>query len=577
MKYRAAVAVVAMLLSPRAMPQAQPDLPKADTIYIHGNIYTGVIGASSFHVVQRAQAMAVKDDRILLIGKETDVLKSKGTATVVIDLHGQFVMPGFNDAHVHLTDAGFKRLTVDLTGVQSIDEFRDRIRRRAETAAPTEWVVGSGWDETLWHSKELPTRWDIDEVTTEHPIYLERVDGHVAVANTLALKTAHVTLASKDPEGGEIARDISGQPNGILRETARQLVSSVIPEPTPEKRRQAIEAALQDIARAGVTSIQDYSDPRSADANWEDFKIFEQLEKEGKLTVRISEWMPFDPPVDVLKQRRAAHSQSDLMLHTGMLKAFMDGSLGSHTASLMQPYADDPRNSGIPQYEQAKLNEMATERLAAGFQLGFHAIGDKAVQMALDAFAAAEQSSRQQKVKAIDGSESYRLRIEHAQVTSPLQVDRFKELGVIASMQPSHLLTDVRWASSRLGTLRAAHSYAWAEFANHAVPLAFGTDYPVEPVAPFRGLYAAVTRRSEDGKQEYYPQQKLTIEQAIAAYTAGSAFAEFAEKDKGKLVSGMLADFVVLDRDITAVVPEKILGAQVLRTVVGGKTIYEAK
>ena len=491
MKYGAAVAVVAMLLSTRTMPQAQAILPKADAIYIHGNIYTGVAGASSFHEVQRADAMAIKGDRILSIGKEIDVLKSKGPATVVIDLHGQFVMPGFNDAHVHLTDAGFKRLTVDLTGVQSIEEFRDRIRKRVESAEPMDWIVGSGWDETLWHSKELPTRWDIDEVTTEHPVYLERIDGHVAVANTLALKIAHVTLASKDPEGGEIARDISGQPNGILRETARQLVSSVIPEPTPDKRRQAIEAALQDIARAGVTSVQDYSDPRSADANWEDFKIFEQLEKEGKLTVRISEWMPFDLPVDALKQRRAAHSQSNLMLHTGMLKAFMDGSLGSHTASLMQPYADDPKNSGIPQYEQSKLNEMAAERLAAGFQLGFHAIGDKAVQMALDAFAEAEKSAHQQKVKAIDGSENYRLRIEHAQVTNPMQVDRFRELSVTASMQPSHLLTDMRWAASRLGPLRAAHSYAWAEFANHAVRLAFGTDYPVEPVAPFDRIIGA--------------------------------------------------------------------------------------
>ena len=243
----------------------------------------------------------------------------------------------------------------------------------------------------------------------------------------------------------------------------------------------------------------------------------------------------------------------------------------------MQPYADDPKNSGIPRYEQAKLNEMAAERLAAGFQLGFHAIGDKGVQMALDAFAEAEKSAHQQNVKATDGSEKYRLRIEHAQVTNPMQVDRFKELGVIASMQPSHVLTDMRWAPSRLGPLRAAHSYAWAEFANHGVPLAFGTDYPVEPVAPFRGLYAAVTRKSEDGKREYYSQQKLTIEQAIAAYTAGSAYAEFAEKEKGKLVPGMLADFVALDRDITAVVPEKILGSQVQRTVVGGKTVYETK
>jgi len=536
-----------------------------------------VIGASSFHEVQRADAMAVKGDRILLIGKESDVLKAKGPTSVVVDLHGKFVMPGFNDAHVHLTDAGFKRLTVDLTGVQSIDEFRERIRKRVQSAEPMEWIVGSGWDETLWHTKELPTRWDVDEVTTEHPVYLERIDGHVAVANTLALKTARVTLATKDPEGGDIGRDVSGQPNGILRETARQLVSSIIPEPNADKRRQAIEAALQDISQAGITSVQDYSDTQDADANWQDFKLFEQLETEGKLTVRISEWLPFDLPVQVLVERRDSHEQSDPMLHTGMLKAFMDGSLGSHTAAMLQPYADDPKNSGIPRYEQAKLNQMAAERLAAGFQLGFHAIGDKGVQIALDAFAAAEKSVHAKQVKAQDGSTNYRLRIEHAQVTNPTEVTRFRELNVIASMQPSHLLTDMRWAEARLGPARAAHSYAWAEFVNRGVQLAFGTDYPVEPVAPFRGIYAAATRKSEDGKQEYYPQQKLTIEQAIAAYTAGSAYAEFADKEKGKLAPGMLADFVVLDRDITAVIPENILATQVLRTVVGGKTVYEAK
>ena len=577
MKLAAAVAAFAAILSTGAMAQSQPNSPQADTIYIHGNIYTGVTGASSFHEVQRAHAMAVRGDHILLVGEEADVLKAKEPNTAVIDLKGLFVMPGFNDAHLHLTDAGFKKLSVDLTGVQSIEELRDRVRKRAETAEPSEWITGSGWDETLWRNKELPSRWDIDEATTEHPVYLERIDGHVAVTNTLAVKMARVTLATKDPEGGEIGRDISGQPNGVLRETARSLVSDIIPAPTADKRRQAIETALQDIARAGVTSVQDYSDPGNTEANWKDFQIFEQLEKEGKLTVRISEWLPFDAPLDLLKQHRAAHPQSDPMLHTGMLKAYMDGSLGSHTAAMLQPYSDDPKNSGIPRYEQSKLNEMASERLAAGFQLGFHAIGDKGVQMALDAFAQAEKDAHAKGVKADDGSQNYRLRIEHAQVTNPAQVAEFRDLKVIASMQPSHLLTDMRWAQSRLGPARAAHSYAWAEFLNHGVALAFGTDYPVEPVAPFRGLYAAVTRKSEDGKHEYYPEQKLTIEQAIAAYTSGSAYAEFADKDKGTLTPGKLADFVVLDRDLTAIAPEKILGTQVLRTVVGGKTVYEAK
>jgi predicted amidohydrolase YtcJ len=274
---------------------------------------------------------------------------------------------------------------------------------------------------------------------------------------------------------------------------------------------------------------------------------------------------------------RASHPSSDNMLHTGMLKGFMDGSLGSHTAALLEPYADDPKNTGLPQFEQSELNQMTTERLEDGFQIGFHAIGDRGAQMALFAFGEAEKDAQAKKLRAADGSENFRLRIEHAQVTTPAQIAKFKDLKVIASMQPCHLLTDMNWASARLGPARAEHSYAWAEFLNKGVTIAFGTDFPVEPVTPFRGLYAAVTRKSENGKQEYFPQQKLTMEQAIIAYTQGSAYAEFAEKDKGTLVAGKLADFVVLDRDLIAVTPDKVMGTKVLRTVVGGKTVYEAK
>lgn len=557
------------------MSQTTPR-PTADTIYIHALIYTGVVSDSSLHAVQRAEAMAIRGDKLVAVGSESDVLTLKGPQTNVIDLHGHFVMPGFNDAHMHLTEAGRKKLTVDLTGTHSLWEFQDRIREHLKGTASQEWITGSGWDETLWPGSQLPTRRDIDEVVADHPVFLVRIDGHVAVANTLALKMAHVTPASKNPNGGEIARDASGEPTGILRETAQSVVASLVPAPTPEKHRQAIEVALQDIARSGVTSAQDFSGD-TEEASRANFKILEQLEREGKLSVRISEWLPFNEPVDSLKQIRDSHPQADPMLHTGMLKAFMDGSLGSHTSAMLAPFTDDPKNSGLPQYEQAKLNQMAKERVEAGFQLGFHAIGDKAVEMALDAFAEAEKAARANGVEAQDGSENFRLRVEHAQVTNSAQVERFRELNVIASMQPSHLLTDMHWAMSRLGPQRAAHSYAWAEFENHGVKLAFGTDYPVEPVAPFRGIYAAVTRKSEDGKQEYFPAQKLSIEQAIAAYTTGSAYAEFAEKQKGTLAPGMLADFVVLDRDLTAISPEKILGARVLQTVVGGKTVYGAE
>ena len=397
------------------------------------------------------------------------------------------------------------------------------------------------------------------------------MDGHLAVANTRALQLASITIASRDPEGGKIDRDASGQPTGILRDTAEHAVSVVLPQPTHEKRRQAIETALADLAEHGVTSAQDYS------PDWQNFQIYEELEKEGKLTARISEWLPFDDSVEELQKKRDSHPPSDLMLHTGMLKGFMDGSLGGHTAALLEPYADDPKNSGLPRYEADKLNDMAKERVLAGFQLGFHAIGDKGIQMALDAFAEAEKAAREQKVKAPNGGDDFRLRVEHAQVTTPAQIARFKELKVIASMQPSHVLTDMRWAQDRLGPKRAATSYAWSSFLNKGVTVAFGTDYPVEPVTPFRGLYAAVTRKSENGKQEYFPVQKLTMDQAIAAYTTGSAFAEFEEKEKGKLVPGMLADFVVLDHDVTAASPEKVIATRVVRTVMGGKTVYEMK
>jgi predicted amidohydrolase YtcJ len=558
----------------QASPEAAPkpaQKPKADVIFTHGNVYTGMVDATaSLGAGKRFEALAIVGDRILAVGPRDEIMKLKGPDTKIIDLGGHFVMPGFNDAHMHLASAGLEKLNVNMVGAKSLDEFRDRLRAKCDAAEPGEWVVGEGWDETLWPVKVPPTRWDLDEVSGKHPVYLVRVDGHIGVANTRALQLASVTVASRDPDGGKIDRDDSGTPNGILREKAQEAVWAVIPKPTHEKRRQAIELALADMASHGVTSAQDYS-------QWEDFQIYEDLEHEGKLTARISEWLPFNDSIEELNRKRDSHPASDNMLHTGMLKGFMDGSLGSKTAALLEPYSDDPGNSGLPQYEAAKLNAMTKERVLAGYQVGFHAIGDKGIQMALDAFAEAEKAAKEAKVKAADGGTDYRLRVEHAQVTTPQQIVRFKELKVIASMQPGHLLTDMNWAEARLGPKRAEHSYAWAEFLRRGVVLAFGTDYPVEPVSPFRGIYSALTRMSEDGKKSYYPAQKLNIEQTIAAYTTGSAFAEFAEKQKGKLEPGMLADFIVLDQDITAALPPKMMETKVLRTVVGGKTVYEAK
>jgi hypothetical protein len=544
---------------------------KADIIFVHGNVYTGVPANTPFASIERAEAIAVKGDRILAIGKTFDLQQFKGPQTQIVDLGGHFTMPGFNDAHLHLDDAGQTKLSVDLTGVKSLDELRSKVAAKVAESRAGEWILGSGWDETLWPVKVTPTRWDLDEVSGGHPVFLGRIDGHIAVANTRALQLGSINLASRDPQGGHIDRNENGEPTGILRETAQGSVEAVVPKPSHQQRRQGIELALADLAQHGITSCQDYS------PNWDSFQVYEELEKEGKLTARISEWLPFDESVEDLTKKRDSHPQSDLMLHTGMLKGFMDGSLGSHTAAMLEPYADDPKNSGLPRYDPVKLNDMTKERVLAGFQIGFHAIGDKGVQMALDAFAGAEKAAKEGKIKAANGGDDYRLRIEHAQVTTPAEITQFKQLKVIASMQPNHLLTDMRWAQDRLGPKRASTSYAWLSFLNNKVGLAFGTDYPVEPVTPFRGLYAAVTRKSENGKQEYFPDQRLTIDQAIAAYTQGSAFAEFEEKEKGRLAPGLLADFVVLDRDVTASSPEKILGAKVLRTVVGGKTVYEAK
>jgi predicted amidohydrolase YtcJ len=425
----------------------------------------------------------------------------------------------------------------------------------ANQALPGQWLLGGGWDHTLWANQTLPTRQDLDRVTAGHPALFDRVDGHIAVANSAALGIAGVTRQTPNPAGGQFDRDANGDLTGIVRESpAQDLIQKHIPPPSSDLRRRAILLAVKDASAHGVTSVQDNSD-------WEDFLIYQQLEREGLLTVRISEWLRFDDPVDLLLRHKSAQPADDRMLHTGMLKGFMDGSLGSRTAALLSPYADDPANSGLPRYEQARLNAMTKERAAAGFQIGFHAIGDRAVEMALNALA--------------NGGPAMRNRIEHSQVVQPQDISRYKSLGIVASMQPSHLLTDMNWAGARLGPQRAHFAYAWKAFLDAGVPLAFGTDYPVEPITPFRGVYAGVTRSNEAGNKSYFPEDKLQIGEVLFAYTQGSAYAEFSDLYKGRLAPGYVADFVVLDRDLTAIPAAEILKTRVLRTVVDGRVVYE--
>ncbi len=414
-----------------------------DTIFMNGDVYTQTTPA-------RAQAIAVRDGRILAVGSNDEIRKLKSARTQIVDLGGHFVMPGFNDAHVHLASGGLRHLEVDLTGVRSLQEMQKRIAEHAKQLEPGVWVVGGGWDHTLWAGQQLPTRQDLDSVTGDHPAFVSRVDGHISVGNTAALKAAGIGASTPDPPGGKIDHDSRGQPTGIIREEpAEILVWSRIPPPTLSQRRRAAEYAIANAAQWGITSAQDYS-------SWEDFLTYEDLERQGKLTLRISEWLDFNGSVDLLQKHRAHHPADDPMLHTAMLKGYMDGSLGSRTAALMAPYSDDPGNSGLPRYEQGKLNRMAIERALAGFQIGFHAIGDRAVQMALEAFTEAERSAKEN-----NKTRDFRFRIEHSQVLTPDQFEQYKKLGVIASVQPSHMLTDMSWVIERIGPERAKTAYAW--------------------------------------------------------------------------------------------------------------------
>jgi predicted amidohydrolase YtcJ len=542
---------------------AQSDAP-ADLVLTNGVIYTGDAQRP------RAQTVAIRGEWIIAVGTDAEVQPLIGQKTRVIDLHGQFAMPGFNDAHTHLVSAGLAKLAVDFLGAQSLSEFQQRIRDRLKDYKPGEWMTGRGWDHTLWPEKRFPTRQDLDAVVADRPMIFGRVDGHVAVANSLALKIAGITRDTPDPAGAHIVRDSkTGEPTGMLEEdAAMSLVWRTVPPPTPAQLRRGIEMVLSELARDGVTSAQDNSVQESS--AWPAFLLYQELKKEGKLTARITEWLPFSAPLADLEEMRRKGGTTDPWLKTGALKAFIDGSLGSRTAALLAPYTDDPSTSGILRMDPEQVKNMAVERDKAGFQLAFHAIGDRANRVALDVFAAA---------RAANPPRDLRDRIEHAQVVAPSDFARFAGLGVIASMQPSHETTDMRWAEARLGRERAKGAYAWKTMLQHGVRLAFGTDYPVETVNPMRGMYACVTRELPDGtpKGGWEPQEKLTMDECIRAYTAGSAYAEFEENRKGMLAPKKLADIVVLSNDLTRIPAPEILRTETIFTIVGGRVVYEKK
>ncbi len=539
--------------------KAQSSQGESHTIaYLHGRIYTN----DPEH--PWADAMAIRDGKILCVGKIDYILLECGgndPSAETIQLKGKFVMPGFNDAHVHLGAAGAAMLSLRLNGVTSIEELQKRLADAVAQHKAGEWITGSGWDHTLWADKKFPNKQELDAVAPKNPVFLVHVSGHVAVANSLALVHGEIRKDTPNPPGGMIERDADGSATGMLEEdSAMSLVSARIPDLKIDQRRRAIQMALADAAKNGVTSAQDFSD-------WADFLVYVQLKEEGKLTLRITEWLPFLQPMDQLQTMRAQGGTTDPWLKTGALKAFADGALGSRTAAMLAPYSDDPTTSGILTNDPEKLRVMAIERDKAGFQLNFHAIGDRANRVALDVFEA---------VAKANGPRDRRDRIEHAQVVAPEDLPRFAQLKVIASMQPSHETTDMRWAGQRVGPDRSKGAYAWASLEKSGARLAFGTDYPVEPINPLRGLYACVTRELPDGGPAggWQPQEKISLDDCIRAYTSGSAYAQFEAGKKGELKAGEYADFIILSDDLTKIPPQQYTKITVLLTVVGGRTVY---
>jgi predicted amidohydrolase YtcJ len=541
----------------RAQTQSAQSEPHT-IVYLHGRIYTND-PANPW-----AEAMAFRNDKLRCVGKIDYVLLECGgndSSAETIQLKGKFVMPGFNDAHVHLGGAGADMLSVRLNGVASIEELQKRLADAVAHHKEGEWITGSGWDHTLWPDKKFPNRQELDAVAPKNPVFLTHISGHVAVANSLALRHGEIQQDTPNPPGGMIERDADGAATGMLEEdSAMSLVSVRIPDLKTDQRRRGIQMVLAEAAKYGVTSAQDFSE-------WADFLVYTQLKEEGKLTLRITEWLPFLLPMDQLQNMRAQGGTTDPWLRTGALKAFTDGALGSRTAAMLAPYSDDPSTSGILTNDPAKLRAMAIERDKAGFQLNFHAIGDRANRVALDVFEA---------VAKANGPRDRRDRVEHAQVLAPEDLPRFAQLNVIASMQPSHETTDMRWAEQRIGPDRAKGAYAWASLLKSGAHLAFGTDYDVEPINPMRGLYACVTRELPEGSPAggWEPQEKISLEDCIRAYTSGSAYAQFEEAKKGVLKAGEFADFIILSADLTKIPPKQYIKTTVLRTVVGGRTVY---
>jgi len=533
-------------------------LPAADLIVTKAKVWTGD------EALPNAQAVAVIGDRIVAVGADAEIGFWRGPNTKVIDAGGKLLLPGFNDAHVHFVEGGLQLDNVQLNDVTNTDEFVRRIAEQAKKMPKGEWIMGGDWDETKWTPPNWPTKEMIDPVTPDNPVLVSRYDGHSVLANSIALRLAGITAPAPDPVGGTIVRDAKGNPTGALKDAAEDLAFSVVPPLSHEQRLRAVKRALEHAASVGVTSVQ------NMDPAYADIALYAELLQNGELTTRIYA-APLITEVDDQAKIGIRHAFGGPYLRIGALKAFADGSLGSRTAYFFDPFSDEPNNHGLLGNEMQPLSLMRDRMMkadAAGLQICTHAIGDQAISIILDLYTDV--------VKAHHGAER-RFRIEHAQHMAAKDFARFAQLDVIASVQPYHAIDDGRWAERYIGHDRAGRTYAFRTFLDHGVHLAFGTDWDVAPLNPMLTVYAAVTRATLDGTNPngWFPEQKLSVAETVHAYTMGSAYAEFQEKEKGSITPGKLADMVLLSDDIFAIDPVKIREVKVLKTIVGGKVVWD--
>ncbi len=546
------------------MVAAAPLWAQVEMVAVHGRIWTENPAQPD------AEAIAISGHRILAVGGDADVMKLVGPETRLLDLKGRRVVPGFNDAHVHFFWGGQGLASVQLTDAHSRQEFVERIAAFAKRRPAGEWIVDGNWDEQKWSPVELPSHAWIDAVTPNNPVWLQRSDGHMTLANAVAMKLAGVTKETPDVPGGTIGRDNDGNPTGIFKDAAKDLVEKVIPPPSDAQVDAALLAAQKYALDNGVTSVQDMGFTGSHAANLQAIVVrgYQRLIAEGKWKVRVSARFPLDEGAR-LRSLGIGTNFGDDTLVIGSLKAFADGSLGSATAWFMQPFDDQPGNAGGPTEQLSHPEEFFAKLQAAdraGNAIATHAIGDRANKTILDLYERLEKE---------DGPRDRRLRIEHAQHLRPDDISRFAELHVIASVQPYHAIDDGRWAETRIGHQRAATTYAFRSLLDAGATLALGTDWFVAPMNPMVTIYAATTRRTLDGKHPdgWFPEQKLTVAQAVHAYTMGSAYAESQDEIKGSLMPGKLADFDVLSDDIFHMDPVAIEQVKIVTTVLGGEIV----